>query len=499
MLKYHEKGIVFTINDGKPTIDQPTVSFKWKLSKELCLLRPQYLFLVIQNSQEIDSDYGGERYLVKTSDLSKFLQFHRGGTHRITTLLLANSIDFDIFSKKILEQSGRRVYVLPINTKSVNPFARLNEDKSDVFHSRLVKKSQVLLAKSFEIEIPDGVFAAPPKKGVVKFLWDIVNTGWKYKPTDQCEMRKRTLISILTPHFTLLMVWRLGFLSLWSFLQSASLVFGRILIFFFGFLPKPIFMGVGMLWRRQVGDGEFIFRGFFQEYYEEEKFELQYFDESDLRVWSKKDGKKKKVLISPILLLIMIGVTWNLISHGQQYELEVALPSIFFLGMFSSLIYFRAKKPVSLKQNWSFWGKEVFQSEAAEFKHIIYLAVAGAFACLLSLPYYVGLNRILGVFLTILVIVVLLAVFSFLGYWIFRLIRKQKEKREKLLSQLREEKKKEWDLNYDNWLSTYGGKSKLRLSTSTEPCDICEDRTFMDKIRLFVSRKKPDVCRPYSA
>ncbi len=55
---------------------------------------------------------------------------------------------------------------------------------------------------------------------------------------------------------------------------------------------------------------------------------------------------------------------------------------------------------------------------------------------------------------------------------------------------------------YDQWLALYlaGDKREAkRLMINQQPCDICEDRTLLDRIRLFIARVKPNVCKPYSA
>ena len=520
MLEQSKRGLTLTLNNGQHTVDEPTVPLTWKLSQELCQVKPTHLILIVQNDSEMRRDDLGERHLLKVSDLQKYIAFYRGGTHKIGVFLLSPKVDLDRVKKGALDRSkGRRSYNHSFDiddvVEVVDAYKPDDEDRANTIAPRL-DKTDIMSAASFTLEVPYGLFAQVPRKGIKALYWWLVNFRYDHPPIDQCEMRKRAIISMLHPVFWFGLVYRLAVLPVWFLMQLTALTAGRLLLPLLGYRPASLFEDIEELWSRQIVHGEFIFKSFF----DDERYALNKYGGESHRVWSSDhayvrvdhltSGSTKRMTVTPIAVLAVVFCGWYLFSpsaseqwflpNGFTYDLAAAA----LIGINLALVLVRLLKPYHLKSSYKFWGVNDEDPTVSSWSFIpyIWISTISLLCCLGFILYSAGWDTFVDALWMTLVGVVVLGVGAWLIakliYWAIAEAGEMKDKR-KAMREAAENLGKE---AYDQWLALYlaGDKREAkRLMINQQPCDICEDRTLLDRIRLFIARVKPNVCKPYSA
>lgn len=515
MLKQNKRGLTLTFNGGKATVEEPMVPLAWQLNQQLCLVKPTHLVLVVQNPSEIGYHRCGERYILKVTDLQKYIAFYRGGKHKVAVFLLSPKADMKEVKKKMLSSAQERSFEYSFDIEDViERNDKRDPGDEDCYLAPGLRNMDIMCAASFELNVPDGLFAQVPRRGLKALHWWIVNMPYKHQPTDQCDLRKRTLISVLTPFYWVFLAWRLVLLPLWFLMQTFTLVVGRLTAFLLGYRPNVLSEDIGYLWDTQVIGGEFIFKDFFQD----DEYRLQRYMGESRRVWNSvastvykgqlRKGEVKRMAVTPTAILTILFCAWYL--FGASSTGSSAVPQVFglelaaavLIGLNLGTIIVRLLKPYHLKSSRKFWGiDEEGLSEKTAIVPTILVGVTGLVGYLFFVLYRMGPDEFLGVLAKTAVVCTTIAVTGFLVVKFFNWFSEVRDERMEKREAMRRAQEELDEEAYAQWLALYlaGDRTGAKKILTAAPCDICEDRTLWDKIRLFIANTKPKVCKPYAA
>jgi hypothetical protein len=372
----NKQGLSITINEGKQGISTGTVRFDWKLEPILCALKPEYILVVVSDRYTTEDQYSGRRFIVKVSDGHMYMQFYRSKQHRINFFLLNPLTVLKPVTQKWIKETSRLTggnfsYESPLYQSEMKEYVESSTSTCTVQNGL---SDKVLCAIGFEIEIPENVFA---KKGssyipdfVTNFIAQVVNTGYRHKVIDECDYRKRKLISFLTPHFYVIWILRLILLIITA-VQMVVLSLLRIVALFIGFMPRNIFAGWKQLFQSQILKGRTMFKDYFSGLFQplvSDEFSITELSGDTFRVYDTEfivigidhhyENKVKKVPITPLAIVMIMLSTWLVVDGWKEHSFGVIFLTFLFTAYIAiavSTILFRIMKPITNENNWYFW------------------------------------------------------------------------------------------------------------------------------------------------
>lgn len=523
-MKVSKNGFTVFVNNGDDQLQDANVSLSWGFSKELCDISPQHIAVVVHHENDMVGDvdsFTGKRYLCHSEDSKCFLQFTRPGVHRVVVIL------FDYpgkFNKKSF--FGRKDHNHYENFLLVERFiSRVDKWTGEEWDggflgNNFVQKDKVFSVIELELDIPSEFFVERAKNPLIKAVNHLSNVWHRYPPVDQCEQRKRVLLSLFGKLW-LVLLGRIVMVVL-SLVETGFAIIAWILTPFFGYRPVSIFdLGIWSIWRTQVLEGYPISIG---DFLTEALGDLtKYSGDHCCRTWRagqeivnlqamETDDKLIRLPIAPFgLALVAVSVYTLLGSFG------------FFTGLLSFVVLVttlwlfvvRLWKPFHKHPNHKFWGHIDEHSSPAEFLKLItssYFSGVVKLSILAWVGFYFHDRIILGLE-TLLISLAMIAsavlVFFFLkklarkfskssgvsgffkGKSLFRVKPRDTSKQEE---QERERVEKEQALKLERWQRSLEGGSNL------EPvdCEACEPQTVRAKLRLVFWATKSRVCKPYA-
>ena len=248
-----KEDIRIVVNGGSETLESATVPYSWFFSDELVEKQPTHLLVIDQDEwiakHSSNSEYQGERRVVRVDRASDFIQFHAPGPHRIAFIALKKPTDwsekyFSAQLKRIVREEKRGQYGIPLYWNDIVSL----QDIGRITGSKLAYCA--IDATILEVDIPKEFFATEPGGKVGKFFYWVANFGLKTKPVDECQYRKRLIFA--APKLLGYALW-LAFVNAICFpvaciVVSLWLIGARIAVLLVGFRPEPIFLGFRDLW-----------------------------------------------------------------------------------------------------------------------------------------------------------------------------------------------------------------------------------------------------------
>lgn len=216
-----EPMIKLVLNGGETELNSATFPVEWFFSPELIEKNPQFLVLCdhegsLEEFKDKASWNQGYRYLVRAKKLVKFLQVFRPGRHHLVCIVFCGD-------EKNAAEMAADYYR-----------GRANYYKHPIIFNDVEKESwwPNVLYSVAEFDVPEELFAVPPKKGLRKFIWDMTNKLFDDSPADQCRYRKRMLFLPLIMT-AVLAVYLVSVLFIFLY----TLV-GSFILFLIGFRPR---------------------------------------------------------------------------------------------------------------------------------------------------------------------------------------------------------------------------------------------------------------------
>lgn len=214
-------GMEIVLNGGQPEMDSASIPIKWFFSDNTIKKNPRFIVVCEYNSREIQRENDdacghyyrqGRRYVFKVTDGVRHIPAHTPGYHRIIVLAIAIG-----YYNQDIKGVKRRYLSYNDNLYNTSIPCELEEG--------------VVAATIVDFYVPEELFAEKPKSILGKALWWWVNFCFKASPINQCRYRRRMLFAFLVQPI----YWLFGgfFHALYVFLAS-------IIVFFFGYRPKPI-------------------------------------------------------------------------------------------------------------------------------------------------------------------------------------------------------------------------------------------------------------------
>jgi len=299
ILKEEKSTTLFKIalNGGNRVLSCATISVAWKLSQELIGKKPQYVVLCDHpigfSKFQKDEHYSlGKRYILKVSDLQKFLQFRKPGVHHLVCIIFCGE------EHKAAEKAWGYMrtevssdeYKKPIRWKEIER-GELSETEYNGYITAI------------ELELPRELFSYPPERGLGKIFWKWANYGFK-TPRDDCKFRGRAFFAVTAKPF-LVLPYRI----IIGVVSMAYVLIGGILIFLFGFRPTFEHFFHGWL-RRNEFDLDL--------YYFSEEIPYRGSGWQICRRWDKDSRRKFSAWLVPILIPVEIAVV-SAIVFGALY------------------------------------------------------------------------------------------------------------------------------------------------------------------------------------
>lgn len=338
--------IKLVLNGGKSELDDATVPVRWYLSPEAIEQNPQYLIFFEQNQREVDRVFdrnNGRRYICKVSEAVHFLQILSPGHHRVMVVALKDKyrkLAVEVVRDFLSADEGG-LYRCDLNWDTHNP---LEHHIGSFVASCIV-----------EFDVPAELFAKKPETRFGKIAWKWVNWLHRTEPRDECEFRKRAIISIpkipvglfvlavLAIVYAVVGAYR-GICYAWTgitrtahalYVLVASLVF-----LFIGFRPRPIIkeMKNAMMGRRRWKDRiNLFYRPLFNYVCDKCEIPAGY---SIYRLWSvesQAEGAVKLIYIpvTPLYVVLagwLVYLLWSgsaaVVSSGPDFS-----PKRIFIGL----------------------------------------------------------------------------------------------------------------------------------------------------------------------
>lgn len=250
LLLKEQSSVKVVLNGGKLTLDDATVPFQIGFDESVTQKKPTHILVIdITGNMYRDLDDGEKERRDDTSNSERtlfelqpinYLQFHKPGRHHLIFILVSKM-------NKNLRQSalGKTSY----------------RYREDIWLSSIESNDaldyQVAYAEEI-VDVPEEFFASKPKTAWQEKMWKWNNKWFSIEPIDQCDYRKRLIVS----HTIQPIVWIAGFLlRLVIFLVLHVLNFIiRFIVFLFGYQSVSFFTNLKENFSDYVvsySDGEF--------------------------------------------------------------------------------------------------------------------------------------------------------------------------------------------------------------------------------------------------
>jgi len=240
-------GLKVVLNGGSSIMESATIPFRWFFSDEIIEKQPTDLLIIDQGKSVIGTfnvDSCGERTIVPVSRGSDFMQFTSPGHHRIAFIALKKSgrshgdeNNFVKWKEAILGRSRMDSYRESITW---NEIENLNFLMDDI-------RLYAVAVEIVEIDVPSEFFAARSNNPVARFVWDYWANRWcEAPPRDQCAYRKRLFWAFTLQPFVFVIGHILKYIA--ALVCSIYLPVAKVVVFFVGFRPEPLFADIGKLW-----------------------------------------------------------------------------------------------------------------------------------------------------------------------------------------------------------------------------------------------------------
>ncbi len=322
------RDIVITLNGGGEEMNSATIPIEWWLSESILEKNPHYLLIIELDNGELiyDESIRGRRYACKVSDMFYFLQLFSPGRH----LLMVAVVNGDEKGgKKIVEQYLHKKFGHYENSISFNEYDYPNGD--------------FLAVAVVEFDVPEELFAKRPQTRIGKIMWRWVNLFFDKEPKDQCAYRRRKWIAFtIQPPIVLI----------FSLLSSLYVLVASIIVFFFGFRPRPILS--------EIKDA-FLLR--------KNDYEVREYTEHGYKVWSREFFKSRdvKIPVAPweiavVVSLIYVVYKFKLLDVSLAFIsvviILVAIWFVFFEFLPSKIEEVNLKRQEKKEKNRIEWLKE---------------------------------------------------------------------------------------------------------------------------------------------
>ena len=306
-------------NGGKEEMDSATIPVQIGLGEELLAKNPTHILLIeqcLEKSDKVDRDYWrndrdyGRRQLFRIADGLQFLQFLRAGKHRLGVLVFSFRDDDQEYIKGLLERDRNGRFYQCISWQGLE-FYRLYD---------LPRRS--VASKLVEVEVPEALFAKEPETKFSKLVWHYVNWLHSEPPRDECQYRRRKILSIpkvlAVPCYLLYLLFTEVIAKLF---RSLLIIFGCAAFFMAGWRTISI--------RREVWN---VLRG------RDGWLKAYWRVHPEIRLLWSKSGypyeKRQYLPFSPIGFLVWVGImtlaVWSFVqvpTHGE---------GLYWLGNFAS-------------------------------------------------------------------------------------------------------------------------------------------------------------------
>lgn len=195
-----QSSVKVVLNKGEQELADATVSFEIAFEDSVAKEKPTHVlvidipFSVYEKTEEEIAKWirqKGERRLYELSTID-YIQFHTPGKHNVLFVLLCNA--HQGITERILQRGSLRSYY------------EYGIDIDEISNKTMLGH----VAGYYEslIEIPETFFSIVPETGWKKYWWAWANRWWTTKPTDQCDFRKRAIVSVTIQP----VIWFMGFL-----------------------------------------------------------------------------------------------------------------------------------------------------------------------------------------------------------------------------------------------------------------------------------------------
>ncbi|KKS69438.1 MAG: hypothetical protein UV40_C0023G0001, partial [Parcubacteria group bacterium GW2011_GWA1_42_7] len=242
--------IKLVLNGGKRELDDATVPVRWFLSPEAIEKNPQYLIFFEQDQGEMDAMFdrnNGRRYICKVSEAIHFLQILSPGHHRLMVVAVK---DYDKSAGELARNQ--------LSVRGGGLFEQdINWDAAYTDYNPLISWSGSFVASCVvEFDVPAELFAKKPETRFGKLMWQWANWLYSTEPRDQCDYRKRKLISIpkIPVGLAFLVVLAAGYVIKYAAkpvrymgigvaraIHVLYILIASAVLLFIGYRPKPIF------------------------------------------------------------------------------------------------------------------------------------------------------------------------------------------------------------------------------------------------------------------
>ncbi len=192
-----QSSVKVVLNGGKPQLDSATVPVTYGFNEEVRDKMPTHVLIIDRSEDDVKYDRNesnhttrrGKRMIFKLNQPIQFVQFISPGVHHLIFIFLKELYEKD--EKKFLKRDGSYY-------QHMLWYSDLNGER-DTF------EGQVAYAEKF-VEIPEAFFARRPQTKVSKAIYWFGNLWFKHKPEDQCDLRRRILLTFI-PKLIALPIW----------------------------------------------------------------------------------------------------------------------------------------------------------------------------------------------------------------------------------------------------------------------------------------------------
>ena len=316
VIKPCSMGLELILNGNKDVLDSATVPTQWFFTPEVAAKEPKFIILIEHSESELaEENYEqgktGRRHLCRVSKTIDFIGFDKPGRHRVIALAVEEGTESKNAFKELFKEYAWDYYHNHINPEDI--YVHMQNGLLPN-----IPGFKVVAATIKEFTIPEELFAKKPQGAFGGFIWNWVNLWYEKSPVDQCAFRKRCIFAFtLKPFIFLITAIVRGLLStLGSFLTVAT----RLVIFFFGYRPAPIFSDLGGFW---VWDFSEITSHFPNIHFHPKSIR-------EYRYWGYSTQKARNTYmpVTPIELLgvtiVLSGMAW---LHGH-YKLTSGYPAV---------------------------------------------------------------------------------------------------------------------------------------------------------------------------
>ena len=299
------RDIVVTLNGGGEEMDSATIPIGWWLSESILKKNPHYLLIVELDNWECgyDESIRGRRYACKVSDMFYFLQLFSPGRHRLAVAVVKGD---EKGGKKIVEQYLHKKFGHYENSISFDEYDYPNGD--------------FLAVAVVEFDVPEELFAKPPKTRIGKMMWRWVNLWFDEESKDQCVYKKRKLIAFtIQPPVVLI----------FSLLSSLYVLVASIIVFFFGFRPRPILS--------EIKDA-FLLR--------KNDYEVRKYTKHGYKVWRRGLFKSRdvKIPVAPWEIAVIVSLIY-VVYKFKLLDVSLAFISVVIILVAIWFVFFKFLPP----------------------------------------------------------------------------------------------------------------------------------------------------------